>query len=202
MPETISVLEILNARRSKLSTYIFSTILLPTHVVLLLILMVSLLNCRTATLANDSPALLIISHNRGRFVGLFVAGRRRGGRDAELGGGVYILATDVAVRHVLEMIARVITRDIGGRDLVQFYAPMHHHVAVNSPIAGRNLLLKNAYGGRRPAPPHKIEPITPNARPRTFCGTGKTHRLSRAMPRYRMHARARARAEIHVHRRQ
>lgn len=65
-----------------------------------------------------------------------------GGRRIER--SAYILETDVAVRHVLEMIVRVITRDIGGRDLVQFCAPMHHHVAVNSPIAGRNLLLKNA----------------------------------------------------------
>lgn len=81
----------------------------------------------------------------GRFMGLFIM------RGCRIERSAYILETDVAVRHVLEMIVRVITRDIGGRDLVQFCAPMHHHVAVNSPIAGRNLLLKNAYGKPLPA---------------------------------------------------
>lgn len=73
----------------------------------------------------------------------------------------------------------VITRDIGGRDLVQFYAPMHHHVVVNSPIAGRNLLLKNAYG-KPLRPPHEIEPITPTLVLENFAGR-ETRRLSCAM---------------------
>jgi len=91
----------------------------------------------------------------------------------------YILETDVAVRHVLEMIVSVITRDIGGRDLVQFYAPMHHHVVVNSSIVSRNLLLKNAYG-KPLRPPHEIEPTTPALVLENFVGQG-THRLSYAM---------------------
>jgi len=43
--------------------------------------------------------------------------RGGGGGGAGLSVVHISLKTDVAVRHVLETIARVITRDIGGRDL-------------------------------------------------------------------------------------
>jgi len=98
-----------------------------------------------------------------------------GGRRIE--HSAYILKTDVAVRHVLEMIVRVITRDIGGRDLVQFCAPMHHHVAVNSPIAQSKFVIEK----RIASPPHKIEPITPTLVLGKFCGTGNPPFIARGI---------------------
>lgn len=76
---------------------------------------------------------------------------------------------------------------------MQFCAPMHHHVAVNSPIAGRNLLLKNAYGKPLPAclSPHKIEPITPTLVLENFVERETRPFIARAMRDIaRTHARA------------
>jgi len=83
----------------------------------------------------------------------------------------YILETDVAVRHVLEMIVSVITRDIGGRDLVQFYASMHHHVVVNSSIASSKFVIEKCIRQAATASPRN-RANNSGARSRKFRGTG------------------------------
>lgn len=110
----------------------------------------------------------------------------------------YILETDVAVRHVLEMIVRVITW--------RYWRPRPRAILRSDASSGRrqfayrrsrNLLLKNAYGKpAEPSPPRKIEPITSTLVLENFVER-EIHRLSRAMRDITRHIHTRV--QIHVH---
>lgn len=89
----------------------------------------------------------------------------------------YILETDVAVRHVLEMIVRVITW--------RYWRPRPRAILRSDASSrrrqfayrrSRNLLLKNAYG-KPPSPQNRANNF--DARPRKFCRTGNPSFIAR-----------------------